>query len=188
MLHLRGAILGIIIFCSLVVGAGAVVIYMGYAPMTADSAPSQIEASLAMRAVHAVSDREMGERKNPLAVTAQNMSEGLQVFRQNCIVCHGAADGKKSNIAYGFYVPSPQFASDGAEDDPEGSTFWKIHQGIRYSAMPAFMHALSDTQIWQVTMFLKHMDALPKETASAWKAVPSVGGTHPQSAPKMDMR
>jgi hypothetical protein len=42
-------------------------------------------------------------------------------------MCHGASDGKASKIAAGFYVPAPQFASDGAEDDPEGATYWKIH-------------------------------------------------------------
>jgi hypothetical protein len=36
---------------------------MGFAPMAADSVPSTFEANLAMKAVHAVSERKMGERK-----------------------------------------------------------------------------------------------------------------------------
>jgi mono/diheme cytochrome c family protein len=151
-------------------------VYMGYAPMMADSAPSALEANLAMKAVHAISERQMGDVKNPIPLTGANTVAGLHIYQQNCIMCHGAADGKPSNIAAGFYVPSPQFANDGAEDDPEGATFWKIHHGIRFSAMPAFMHSLSDVQIWQVTMFLKHMDQLPKGVDAEWKSVKSVGG------------
>ena len=186
MIHIRGAVIGIVAFLGIAIGAAVAMVYMGYAPMMADSAPSPLEANLAMKAVHAISERQMGDRKSPLAPTADTLSAGLTIYSQNCIMCHGAADGKPSNIAAGFYVPPPQFASDGSEDDPEGATYWKIHHGIRFSAMPAFMHSLSDVQIWQVTMFLKHMDELPKDVAVHWKALRSVGGG--ASLPKMDMK
>jgi thiosulfate dehydrogenase len=186
MRHLRGAVIGIVAFIGVVVGMLIAMVYMGYAPMMADSAPSALEANLAMKAVHAISERQMGNRTNPLPTTPANLSAGLDIYRQNCIMCHGAADGKPSNIAAGFYVSAPQFASDGAEDDPEGATFWKIHHGIRFSAMPAFMHSLSDERIWQVTMFLKHMDQLPQSVGTRWKAIPSVGGG--SVATKMDMK
>jgi mono/diheme cytochrome c family protein len=184
--HVRGAVIGIVAFVGIIAGVLIAMVYMGYAPMMADSAPSAFEANLAMKAVHAISERQMGDRKNPLPVTDANTLAGLRTYEKNCIACHGASDGKPSNIAAGFYVPSPQFATDGAEDDPEGATFWKIHHGIRFSAMPAFMHSLSDEQMWQVTMFLKQMDHLPKSVDARWKSVTSVGGQ--ARATTMDMR
>jgi mono/diheme cytochrome c family protein len=184
----RGAVIGIVGLLGVVVGVLVAVVYMGYAPMAADSAPSSLEANLAMRALHAASERQMGEVKSPLPINNTNLAAGLKIYQQNCIMCHGAADGRASNIAAGFYVPSPQFATDGAEDDPEGATYWKIHHGIRFSAMPAFQHSLKDTQIWQVAMFLKHMDALPKPVSAAWKATKSVGGMNMASTPSMDMK
>ena len=185
---MRGAVIGIVALLGVVVGVLVALIYMGYAPMAADSAPSSLEANLAMRALHAASERQMGEVKSPLSVNNTNLAAGLKIYQQNCIMCHGAADGRASNIAAGFYVPSPQFATDGAEDDPEGATYWKIHHGIRFSAMPAFQHSLKDTQIWQVAMFLKHMDALPKPVSAAWKAPKSVGDMNMASTPTMDMK
>ena len=187
MLHLRGAVIGIVALLGIVVGAVLTIVYMGYAPMAADSAPSSIESNLAMKAVHALSERQMGEVRNPLALTAANLSAGLKTYQQNCVICHGAADGRRSNIAAGFYVTAPQFAKDGTEDDPEGATYWKIHHGIRFTAMPAFMHSLEDEQIWQVSMFLKHMNALPQPVETAWKATKSVGGTATATAPSMNM-
>ena len=164
------------------------IVYMGYAPMAADTRPSDMEANLAMKAVHAISERQMGAVTPPFPPSEANLAAGLRVYRDNCIICHGAADGKASNIASGFYVPSPQFAKDGAEDDPVGATYWKIHHGIRFSAMPAFQHTLKEAQIWQVALFLKHMDALPKPVETAWKATKSVGGMDMAATPTMDMK
>jgi len=176
MLHLRGAVIGVAAFLGVLIGIVISVVYMGYAPMAADTAPSSIEAALAMKAVHAMSEREMGDMKNPLSLNDANLSAGLKTYQDNCVICHGAADGKASGIASGFYIPSPQFAKDGAEDDPEGATYWKVHHGIRFSAMPEFHTSLDDAKIWQVTMFLKHMDRLPQPVDAAWKATKSVGG------------
>lgn len=188
MLHLKGALIGIAAFVGLVLGLVIAAVYMGFAPMAADSTPSSMEASLAMKAVHAVSEREMGSAKDPLRLSEANLASGLKTYQQNCLLCHGASDGKPSNAAAGFYAPSPQFATDGAEDDPEGATFWKIHHGIRFTAMPAFHKTLDDTQIWQVAMFLKNMDRLPKQVSDEWKATPSVGGAQSRTMPKMSMK
>jgi mono/diheme cytochrome c family protein len=65
----------------------------------------------------------------------------------------------------------PQLASDGVEDDPEGWTFWKIKNGIRWTGMPSWKGALSDQQIWTLALFLKHMDKLPPEPEATWRGV-----------------
>lgn len=179
-MHVRGAIVGVLLVAILLALAVGVAAKLGYAPMRADSAPSSTEAMLAMMAVHAASEREMGSVKNPLPQTEATYTAGLHIYQQNCIMCHGASDGKASNAALGFYVPSPQFATDGAEDDPEGATAWKIQHGIRFSAMPAFGKSLTSDQIWQVTALLKHLDKLPSNVDLAWKRLPSAAapGTH----------
>ncbi len=100
--HVRGAVIGIVASIGIVLGVVIAMVYMGYAPMAADSAPSSIEANLAMRAVHSVSERQMGDVKDPLPVSEANLAAGLSTYQHNCIVCHGAADGKASNIAAGF--------------------------------------------------------------------------------------
>jgi thiosulfate dehydrogenase len=186
--HLRGAVIGIVAFVSIVFGVVIACIYLGYAPMAADTAPSALEADLAMKAVHAVSEREMGDLHNALAVNDANLLAGLQIYRQKCILCHGAADGKVSTIAAGFSVAPPAFAVDGAEDDPEGATYWKIRHGIRFTAMPSFRRSLTDRQMWQVAMFLKHMDGLPKPIEAAWKATPSVGELTTAATHSMQMK
>jgi thiosulfate dehydrogenase len=175
------------VFVGVVVGIAIACMYLGFAPMAADSAPSSLEETLAMRAVDAVSEREMGELKNPLAVSSANLRAGLTVYQDNCLMCHGAANGRISTVARGFYVRAPQFASDGVENDPEGASYWKIHHGIRFTAMRAFRNGLTDTQIWQVTMFVKRMDRLPKDVDLAWKSTKRIGGAKAPSQTPMGM-
>jgi len=35
---------------------------------------------------------------------------------------------------------------------------------------------LDDTQIWQLALFLKHMDSLPPSVQRVWTKLPSAGG------------
>ena len=40
--------------------------------------------------------------------------------------------------------------------------------------MPSFGKALNETQMWQVTLFLKHMDQLPPDAQAAWRNLKQV--------------
>lgn len=116
---------------------------------------------------------------DPLRLEDKNLAAGIKLYAADCAVCHGAADEKPSTLAKGFYIPAPQLAKNGVEDDPESETYWKITHGIRFTAMPAFVKTLSDEQRWQITQFVAHMDKLPLEVDAQWKKVPSAAA--PQS-------
>ena len=152
---------------------GYVFISMGMMPANADGKPPAIEKWMARKSLHASIDRESPKGAAPVALTDTNLKEGIKLYAQNCAVCHGAADGKASNIAMGLYQHAPQLAKHGVEDDPEGEIFWKVKHGIRLTGMPGFSTTLTDDQIWKMVLFLKHMDSLPPAAQKAWKAVPS---------------
>ena len=46
---------------------------------------------------------------------------------------------------------------------------------IRFTGMPSFSASLDDTQIWQLALFLKHMDSLPPSVRKVWTKLPSAG-------------
>jgi thiosulfate dehydrogenase len=161
-----------------------VAISAGLVPANADARPPKIERWIASRSLHAALAREAPKTPDPLPLDDTNLIAGIKLYAQNCAVCHGAADAARSNIAFGLYQHPPQLAKDGVEDDPEGVTYWKIYHGIRLTGMPAFGKTFNETQIWQVALFLKHMDALPAASQRAWKSVKSVGSpTAVESAP-----
>jgi len=55
---------------------------------------------------------------------------------------------------------------------PIGYTYWKVYHGIRMTGMPSFGRTLSSTEIWQIALFLKHMDALTPVAKKAWASIP----------------
>ena len=150
-----------------------VLVRSGLIPANADAQPSQIETWLASTSLEATLARVAPTEANPIALTDQNLTEGVQLFAHNCAICHGSAKGSASPspIAKGLYQKPPQFGTDGVEDDPEGVSFWKIKHGIRLTGMPAFGYTLSDTQMWTLALFLKHMDKLPPTAQLAWRQV-----------------
>ena len=44
----------------------------------------------------------------------------------------------------------------GVSDDEAGETYWKIKNGIRLTGMPSFKGVLTDDQMWDVALLLKH--------------------------------
>lgn len=128
----------------------------GLIPANADASPGRLETWMAGASLDATLGRDAPKDPNPVALTEENLLDGVRLFAQNCAVCHGSAKGavSASPIARGLYQKPPQFATDGVEDDPEGVSFWKIKHGIRLTGMPSFGHSLSDPEIWTLALFV----------------------------------
>ncbi|HTU81370.1 MAG TPA: cytochrome c [Candidatus Acidoferrales bacterium] len=168
---IRGFIIGIIATLAALVLIVYVALRSGMVPANADQKPSRLERWAAGTSLHATIARQASKAPNPLPLDDANLLAGIKLYATNCAVCHGSSDGNPSNVARGLYQKPPQLAKDGVEDDPDGITYWKVAHGIRLTGMPAFDGTLDDTQIWQVALFLKHMDGLPPAPERAWKAV-----------------
>lgn len=162
------------------IAAGAwLVVQNGWVPARADTPTPPLE-KWASRSVTRAIRRDSASLTSPLQPTDENLLAGVKIYGTDCAICHGAADGKASAIAKGFFLPAPQLAKHGVEDDAVGRTYYKIKHGMRFTPMPAFGETLDDRQIWQVALFLKQMDDLTPRAAAEWRRLPSVaspGGT-----------
>ena len=170
---IRGIVIGVALTLVVGLAVGYVLVRSGSIPANADATPGKLETWMAGTSLSATLRRQAPKEQNPVALTDQNLSEGVDLFAQNCAVCHGSAKGDDaaSPIAKGLYQKPPQFATDGVEDDPEGYSYWKIKHGIRLTAMPSFSQSLSDQRIWTIALFLKHMDKLPPTVQAKWNQV-----------------
>ena len=160
---LRDVVLGVVLTLAVALIGAYALVRSGLIPADADATPGRLETWMAHTSLDATLRRDAPKGENPLALTEQDLLDGVHLFAQNCAVCHGSAKGaaSPSPIAKGLYHKPPQLATDGVEDDPEGVSFWKIKHGIRLTGMPSFGYSLSDQQIWTLALFLKHMDKLP---------------------------
>ena len=170
---LKGIVLGVAITIGVALIGAFSLVKSGLIPANADAKPGWFETWMAHTSLDATLSRVAPKEQNPVALTEQNLLDGVHLFAQNCAVCHGSAKGAKSPspITKGLYQKPPQLATDGVEDDPEGESFWKIKHGIRLTGMPSFGYTLKDQQIWTLALFLKHMDKLPPAVQQAWQQV-----------------
>lgn len=167
---LKGIILGVVLTLAIALIGAYSLVQSGLIPANADGKPGWLELWMARTSLDATLQREAPKGPNPVPLTEQNLLNGVQLYAQNCAVCHGSAKGaaSPSPIAEGEYPKPPQLATDGVEDDPEGYSFWKIKHGIRLTGMPSWKNSLSDQQIWTLALFLKHMDKLPPAVQQIW--------------------
>jgi thiosulfate dehydrogenase len=156
---------------------------LGFFPTTANVEPPHLERHLAMSAVDASMERHAPRVTNPLTPIDQNLEDGMKLYTMNCALCHGTLDRKPSPLATSFYPPPPNLISD-PPDDPEWHIFYTISTGIRYTGMPAWDKALSEQDIWKITLFLSHMDKLPSNVQDFWKS--NFSTTPPQDQPEKE--
>ena len=145
------------------------IIQTGAVPARQDIRPGKLERYMANTSLKATIEREAPRPPYPFGPPDERgYVAAAHLYVQNCAVCHGTAHSTPTATARGFAVRPPQFAKDGVEDDPEGETYWKIAHGIRMTGMPAFGSMLDQRSLWQLTYFLKHMDALPPAAQAIW--------------------
>jgi thiosulfate dehydrogenase len=163
-------ILGFIVAIVLIAIGGYAFVTLGMLPAGQDVKPSAIETWAAKTSLRATIQRETQSLAATMPPNEPNLTAGAQLYVRNCQFCHGGPDAQPSFIAKGLQPDPPQLAKDGVEDDPEGVTYWKVAHGIRFTGMPGFGGRLTQPQIWQIALFLKHMDKLPPQTQQAWAA------------------
>lgn len=174
-------ILGFIIGLVILPICGYFYFRFGYAPVATSAAPMPFEKKMAGMALRARIHAE-APKSAPIQPDEANLTSGAKIYADHCAFCHGLPNqSAPSPAAKGMFPPPPQLfdTDDMVTDDPVGSTYWKVDNGIRLTGMPAFAKTLSDTQVWQVTLMLSKADKLPDQA----KAVLGANAASAQSAP-----
>lgn len=142
----------------------------GHPPVATADAPFPLESTIVGIPLNKRIEREMPAAA-PIAATDENLNAGAGIYEDKCEVCHGTAD-EPSVMARTMFPKPPQLwqkhgnGAVGVSDDPVGETYWKVKNGIRLSGMPAYGKALSETQLWQVSLLLSMADKpLPADAA-----------------------
>ncbi len=175
---MKGFIVGIVVTIGALFVGGWLFLSGGGLPAGQDVAPGSVEKFLARTMLRASIRRQTAGLADPLPANEENLSAGATLYVRLCQTCHGGPDGAASTTAKGLTPYPPQLAKDGVEDDPEPVTYWKVSHGIRFTGMPRFGRTLSEREVWQVTLFLKHMDSLPAGVRDTW-----VAASGPRPAP-----
>ena len=142
----------------------------GRPPVATADAPFPMEARIVQIPLEARIRREM-PASSPIPANDENLNAGAGIFEDKCEMCHGTADAP-SAMAKTMFPRAPHLwakhagGAVGVSDDPVGETYWKVKNGIRLSGMPAYGKALTEKQMWQVSLLLSMADKpLPAEAS-----------------------
>jgi mono/diheme cytochrome c family protein len=102
----------------------------------------------------------VGGRKdrNPLTATSENIHAGQQAFGYYCVVCHGR-DGQNTGVPFADKMspPVPSLAAGHVQSYADGQLKWIIDNGIFPSGMPGSKGILSDEEMWQIVLYIRHL-------------------------------
>jgi cbb3-type cytochrome c oxidase subunit II len=96
--------------------------------------------------------------KNPLPDTIANLDAAKQIWTRECLVCHGDAGTGKGPYRAGIEPVPPDF-SNHANYVPyvDADYFWRISEGVPWTAMPTWKVQYTATQRWQLVRYIRTM-------------------------------
>ena len=95
--------------------------------------------------------------KSPVKVTPAIVDHGREVYKAQCAQCHGPqgkGDGPSADV---HHPPADLSDLSRAQENPDGVLFYKIWNGRKSPAMPAFKSQLTKDEAWSV---LEHIRTL----------------------------
>jgi mono/diheme cytochrome c family protein len=145
--------------------------------------PSTAEAALARRLRSMSVPRSIKEMPNPQPLTKEALSEAMAHFADHCAVCHANDGSGDTTIGKGLSPRPPDMRGAVTQSQTDGELYNAIHNGIRFTGMPAFGDASSgskDVDTWNLVHFIRHLPKLSDEEKQAMK------GMNPRSPAELE--
>jgi mono/diheme cytochrome c family protein len=96
----------------------------------------------------------------PAQLSEQQAKDGLRIYKETCIYCHGAPGKDPGDIGKGLN-PEPPYLPDTVSRWSSAELFWIIKHGIKMTGMASYGAVHKDEEIWNLVAFVQR---LPKMT------------------------
>ena len=135
--------------------------------------PHPIEVFLARQIRHLAIPIERRNTPNPVPRTPDIMKESLAHFADHCATCHANDGSGETPIGKHVYPKAPDLRLTDTQSMSDGEIFWVIHNGIRFTAMPAWGESDLDKDVdsWKLVHVIRHLPQLTAEELRQMKAV-----------------
>ena len=87
---------------------------------------------------------------------------GLALYREHCLVCHGAPGESRQRAGVGLN-PTPPPLEQAIERWSDGEIYWTTAYGLKMAGMPSFLLGRSPEEIWAIVAFIRQMNRLSPE-------------------------
>lgn len=151
--------------------------WLGYRLFTtgfsAKTEPHAIEVFMARQIRHLAIPIEQRNSPNPIPLTPDLLKEGLAHFADHCAGCHANDGSGRTPIGKNVYPKAPDLRLADTQSMSDGELFWVIHNGIRFTAMPAWGEGdpALDKDSWKLVHFIRHLPQLTQEELDQMKTL-----------------
>jgi mono/diheme cytochrome c family protein len=172
---MKAKLLGAVVMV-IVVGLGLVG-WVSYRLFTtgfsAKTEPHALEAMMARQIRHLAIPIQQRNAANPVPLNAEVLKEGRAHFADHCAVCHANDGSGQTPIGKNVYPKAPDMRLADTQSLSDGELFWVIHNGIRFTAMPAWGSGdpEKDLDSWKLVHFIRHLPHLTQEELDEMKAL-----------------
>lgn len=94
-------------------------------------------------------------------------------FAGHCAICHVNDGSGKTPIGKNVYPKAPDLRLSDTQSLSDGELFWVIHNGIRFTAMPAWGDSPpeNDQDSWLLVHFIRHLPQITQEELDEMKSL-----------------
>src|SRR5438876_6290322 len=135
--------------------------------------PMAIEAWVARQLRHIAVPRAASEMANPIPANPEVLSEAMEHFADHCAFCHSNDGSGNTAIGKGLYPKTPNMREAGTQNLSDGELYYIIHNGVRFTGMPAFgpdnTGQDQDEDSWKLVRFIRHLPEMSEEEVARMK-------------------
>jgi mono/diheme cytochrome c family protein len=138
--------------------------------------PLAIEVFLARVMRRYAVPADLRDRKNPVLLTPEILTEAREHFADHCAYCHGNNGKGQTEIGPRMYPKVPDMTRPETQSLSDGALFATIENGIRLTGMPGWGDGTAESaeQSWRLVHFIRHLPRIsPEEIAKMEKLNPT---------------
>ena len=153
----------LLIVMVLLAGVGYLVLWVRQHGFSALEKPSRFEQFLARHARKIATPSGARELKNPYPATTENLASAREHFAEHCASCHGFDGRGNTVIGRNLYPKAPDMTDAQTQNLADGELYYIIHNGVRFTGMPAWGREDSPEEIWNLVSFIRHLPGITAE-------------------------
>jgi mono/diheme cytochrome c family protein len=147
----------------LLVAAIGLAIYAGVYDVSAAKPPGKAEQWLLETVRHRSVEKRAESLTVPSLGSEDQVMKGFQIFRSQCVTCHGAPGVPPDDFAMGLFPMPPSLGNESVQHEGDAELFWIIQHGLKHTGMPGFGMSHSEEDLWSVVAFLRRLPTLDAE-------------------------
>jgi len=150
----------IVIVVLLVLAPWFVIARLVYSGISARVKPGKFETWMATQTRKLAMPQSEKEHKNPFPANETILKEAREHFADHCAICHANDGSGNTAMGRGLSPQAPDMRLAATQSRTDGELYSIIHNGVRFTGMPAWGPDGKDEDSWKLVLFIRHLPQL----------------------------